>query len=118
MLSGVSYKASADFSFLIAIPIMCAASGYELLDSYKYFTSDTIWDFAIGFVISFIVAYVVVILFMKLIQRSDRRTLRSTGLSSQLFSGCLLCVNLQKLGTGKDVTVHHKFLAGSLKATV
>ncbi|QSF46587.1 undecaprenyl-diphosphate phosphatase [Paenibacillus tianjinensis] len=69
MLSGVSYKASADFSFLIAIPIMCAASGYELLDSYKYFTSDTIMDFAIGFVISFVVAYVVVILFMKLIQK-------------------------------------------------
>jgi undecaprenyl-diphosphatase len=69
MLSGVSYKASADFSFLIAIPIMCAASGYELLDSYKYFTSDTIWDFAIGFVISFVVAYFVVILFMKLIQK-------------------------------------------------
>lgn len=69
MLSGVSYKASADFSFLIAIPIMCAASGYELLDSYKYFTSETIWDFAIGFVISFVVAYAVVILFMRLIQR-------------------------------------------------
>lgn len=69
MLSGVSYKASADFSFLIAIPIMCAASGYELLDSYKYFTSDTIMDFAIGFVISFVVAYVVVILFMRLIQK-------------------------------------------------
>lgn len=69
MLSGVSYKASADFSFLIAIPIMCAASGYELLDSYKYFTSDTIWDFAIGFVISFVVAYFVVVLFMKLIQK-------------------------------------------------
>lgn len=69
MLSGVSYKASADFSFIIAIPIMCAASGYELLDSYKYFTSDTIWDFAIGFVISFVVAYVVVVLFMKMIQK-------------------------------------------------
>ncbi|WP_342565299.1 undecaprenyl-diphosphate phosphatase [Paenibacillus sp. FSL R7-0345] len=69
MLSGVSYKASADFSFLIAIPIMCAASGYELLDSYKYFTKDTIWDFAIGFVIAFVVAYVVVVLFMKLIQK-------------------------------------------------
>ncbi|KWX73124.1 Undecaprenyl-diphosphatase [compost metagenome] len=69
MLSGVSYKASADFSFLIAIPIMCAASGYELLDSYQYFTKDTIMDFAIGFVISFIVAYLVVVAFMKLIQK-------------------------------------------------
>ncbi|AIQ73355.1 MULTISPECIES: undecaprenyl-diphosphate phosphatase [Paenibacillus] len=69
MLSGVSYKASADFSFLIAIPIMCAASGYELLDSYKNFTSETIGYFVIGFLISFVVAYVVVILFMKLIQK-------------------------------------------------
>ncbi|OMD88519.1 undecaprenyl-diphosphate phosphatase [Paenibacillus odorifer] len=69
MLSGVSYKASADFSFLIAIPIMCAASGYEMLDSYKYFTSETIGYFVIGFLISFVVAYVVVILFMKLIQK-------------------------------------------------
>lgn len=69
MLSGVSYKASADFSFLIAIPIMCAASGYELLDSYRNFTNDTIWYFAIGFVISFVVSYVVVVLFMRMIQK-------------------------------------------------
>ncbi|OAB43227.1 undecaprenyl-diphosphate phosphatase [Paenibacillus glacialis] len=69
MLSGVSYKASADFSFLIAIPIMCAASGYELLDSYRYFNSDTIGYFAIGFFVAFVVAYLVVLAFMKLIQR-------------------------------------------------
>jgi undecaprenyl-diphosphatase len=69
MLSGVSYKASADFSFLIAIPIMCAASGYELLDSYKNFTSETMGYFVIGFLISFVVAYLVIILFMKWIQK-------------------------------------------------
>ncbi|MBT2287561.1 undecaprenyl-diphosphate phosphatase [Paenibacillus albidus] len=69
MLSGVSYKASADFSFLIAIPIMCAASGYELLDSYRDFTSDTIGFFVVGFLVSFVVAYAVVILFMKWIQK-------------------------------------------------
>lgn len=69
MLSGVSYKASADFSFLIAIPIMCAASGYELLDSYRDFTSETIGYFVIGFLISFVVAYLVVIIFMKMIQK-------------------------------------------------
>lgn len=69
MLSGVSYKASADFSFLIAIPIMCAASGYELLDSYRNFTTETIGYFVVGFIISFIVAYVVVVLFMRMIQK-------------------------------------------------
>ncbi|MEC0089390.1 undecaprenyl-diphosphate phosphatase [Paenibacillus macquariensis] len=69
MLSGVSYKASADFSFLIAIPIMCAASGYELLDSYQNFNSDTIGVFVIGFLVAFVVAYFVVLAFMKHIQR-------------------------------------------------
>lgn len=69
MLSGVSYKASADFSFIIAIPIMCAASGYELLDSYRYFTSETIGVFLAGFIVSFVVAYFVVLAFRKLIQK-------------------------------------------------
>ncbi|AYB42697.1 undecaprenyl-diphosphate phosphatase [Paenibacillus lautus] len=69
MLSGVSYRASADFSFIIAIPIMCAASGYELLDSYRYFTLDTVGVFLAGFIVSFVVAYFVVLAFMKLIQK-------------------------------------------------
>lgn len=69
MLSGASYKASADFSFLIAIPIMVAASGYEMLDSYQNLTKDTLGLFAIGFILAFVVAYVVVLAFMKLIQK-------------------------------------------------
>ncbi|MCK8489759.1 undecaprenyl-diphosphate phosphatase [Paenibacillus sp. MBLB2552] len=73
MLSGASYKAAADFSFLIAIPIMCAVSGYEMLDSYRYLTSDTIGYFLIGFVVAFVVAYVVVLAFLKLIQRVQLR---------------------------------------------
>ncbi|MNJ42540.1 Undecaprenyl-diphosphatase [compost metagenome] len=73
MLSGASYKASADFSFLIAIPIMCAVSGYEMLDSYRYFTPETMGYFAIGFIVSFIVAYIVVIAFLKLIQKIQLR---------------------------------------------
>ncbi|AWB44024.1 undecaprenyl-diphosphatase [Paenibacillus sp. CAA11] len=73
MISGTSYKAAADFSFLIAIPIMCAVSGYELLDSYKYLTSDTLFYFIVGFVVSFVVAYVVVLAFFKLIQKVQLR---------------------------------------------
>lgn len=69
MLSGVSYKASTDFSFLIAIPIMCAATGYELLESYRNFTSDVLGLFVTGFIVSFVVAYFVVLAFMKLIQK-------------------------------------------------
>ena len=73
MISGTSYKAAADFSFLIAIPIMVAVSGYELLDSYKELNSHTLLTFAIGFVIAFIVAYLVVVAFLKLIQKVKLR---------------------------------------------
>ncbi|EES71014.1 undecaprenyl-diphosphate phosphatase [Paenibacillus sp. MB22_1] len=73
MLSGASYKAAADFSFLIAIPIMCAVSAYEMLDSYRYLTSETIGYFLIGFVVAFVVAYVVVLAFLKLIQKVQLR---------------------------------------------
>lgn len=73
MLSGASYKAAADFSFLIAIPIMCAVSGYEMLDSFQYFNSDTMLIFLVGFIVAFVVAYVVVIAFLKLIQKIQLR---------------------------------------------
>lgn len=73
MLSGASYKASTDFSFIMAIPIMCAVTGYELLDSYRYITGQTAGIFLIGFIVAFIVAYVVVLIFLKFIQRIKLR---------------------------------------------
>lgn len=69
MLSGLSYRAASDFSFLIAIPIMCAVSGYEMLDSYRYLTSDSLGYFLLGFIVAFIVAYVVIVAFFKLIRK-------------------------------------------------
>ena len=38
MLVGLSRKASAEFSFLLAMPVMVAASGYDFLKHYKEFT--------------------------------------------------------------------------------
>lgn len=73
MLSGASYKAATDFSFIMAIPIMCAVTGYELLDSYRYITGQTAGIFLIGFIVAFIVAYVVVLIFLKFIQRIKLR---------------------------------------------
>lgn len=71
MLSGLSYRASADFSFFIAIPIMTAATGYELLDNLEQFRSGEI-DVAFlltGFIVSFLVAWVVVVAFLKVLQK-------------------------------------------------
>jgi len=71
MLGGASYRASADFSFFIAIPIMTVATGYELLSNLDDFRSGNIdLSFLLtGFVVSFLVAWVVVIGFLKALQK-------------------------------------------------
>ncbi|RAP75483.1 undecaprenyl-diphosphate phosphatase [Paenibacillus montanisoli] len=69
MLVGTSYKAAADFSFLMAIPIMMAATGYEMLESYKYIQGDNLMFFIVGFIVSFVVAWLVIVLFLKYIQK-------------------------------------------------
>jgi undecaprenyl-diphosphatase len=69
MLAGTSRAAAADYTFLMAIPIMSAATGYDLLKSYKSFTSDDILFFLVGFIVSFIVALLAVASFIKLVQR-------------------------------------------------
>jgi undecaprenyl-diphosphatase len=56
LLLGLNRKTIVDFSFLLAIPTMAAATGLDLLKSYDQFTSDDAMDLGIGFVVSFIVA--------------------------------------------------------------
>jgi undecaprenyl-diphosphatase len=71
MMTGVSRAASADFTFLMAIPIMTAATGYDFLKSYKdkIFVSADIPYLVIGFIVSFIVALLAVATFIKLVQK-------------------------------------------------
>lgn len=69
MLAGASRAASANFTFLIAIPVMFAATGYEMLKSYQYFTPDVLGFFTVGFAVSFVVALLAVISFIKLVSK-------------------------------------------------
>ncbi|BBI32395.1 undecaprenyl-diphosphate phosphatase [Cohnella abietis] len=71
MLGGVSYRASADFSFFIAIPIMTVATGYEVLSNIDQFRSGEIdLGFLLtGFIVSFFVAWLVVVVFLKALQK-------------------------------------------------
>ncbi|MBB6672343.1 undecaprenyl-diphosphate phosphatase [Cohnella nanjingensis] len=73
LLTGLSYRASADFSFFIAIPIMTAATGYELLGNIGNFRPEDIGFFATGFVVSFLVALLVVVVFLRWLQRIKLR---------------------------------------------
>lgn len=69
MLAGASRAASADFTFIIAIPVMCVATGYELLQSLDSFTKDDLSFFVVGFIVSFLVAILAVVTFIKLVQK-------------------------------------------------
>lgn len=68
MLVGLNRKASAEFSFLLAFPVMCAVTGYDLLKHYQDFTDANFLVLAIGFVVSFIVAYLTIKLFLKFLE--------------------------------------------------
>jgi undecaprenyl-diphosphatase len=60
MVLGLDRKAAAEFSFLVAVPVLCAASGYELLKMHDQLAFDDLINLAIGFGVSFIVALIAV----------------------------------------------------------
>ncbi len=64
-LAGVGYRAVADFSFFIAIPMMVAATGYDLMKSWDLLTMADLPFFAVGFVTAFVVAWLSVVTFLK-----------------------------------------------------
>ena len=69
MLTGLDRKTSMEFSFLLAIPVMAAVTGYDLLKHYQDFADANWGAFVIGFVTAFVVAYLTIKLFLAFIQR-------------------------------------------------
>lgn len=67
---GISRKAAADYSFIIAVPIMFIACIYDLLKSLNDLNSNDLLMIAIGFVVAFIVAYISVLWFLKFLNKS------------------------------------------------
>ncbi len=60
MLLGAKRKIAAEYSFIAAVPIMFAATGYDMFKSYKLFTMADIPFLAIGFIVSFLSAWAAV----------------------------------------------------------
>ncbi len=69
MLVGLNRKASAEFSFLLALPVMCATTGYDLVKHYHEFVGANFIVLAVGFITSFIVAYLTMKLFIEFLSR-------------------------------------------------
>lgn len=69
MLLNVDRRTAAEYSFLAAVPVMCAAVGYDLLKSWRLFESGDLAFLAVGFVVSFLSAIVAVKGFIGLVSR-------------------------------------------------
>lgn len=69
LIGGLSRPAAAEFSFLLAIPAMTAASGYSLLKSGGGMSGGQITLLLAGTLVSFIVAWAVIALFMGYIRK-------------------------------------------------
>lgn len=71
LLVGLSRQAAANYTFLIAVPLMFVACIYDLVKNLDYLSMDDLQVLAIGFVVSFVVAYWSVLWFLKFLHKYD-----------------------------------------------
>jgi len=69
MLLGLERKLAAEFSFLIAVPVMIAAVGYDLLRSMTFLEMSDLPVFTVGFLVSFVIAIIAIKFFLSLLVR-------------------------------------------------
>ncbi len=70
MLVGLDRRASAEFSFLLALPVMLAASGFDFVTHYQDFSGANLEILAVGFVTAFICAYFTMKIFIDFLNRN------------------------------------------------
>ncbi len=67
VFNGLDKKQATEFSFLLAVPTMFAATGYDLLKSELSFTNDQLIMFGIGLIVAFITAWIAVKAFLSFV---------------------------------------------------
>jgi len=89
LLVGLNRKASAEFSFLLALPVLAAAAGFDMLKHYKDFMDGNLLILLVGFITSFLVAYLTIKLFIRFL---DSFTFVGFGIYRILFGIILLWI--------------------------
>ena len=69
VFNGLNKKQATEFSFLLAVPTMFAASGYDLLKAPVNFSSIQITMLILGLIFAFVSAWFAVKLFLKLVEK-------------------------------------------------
>lgn len=70
LLLGIRRTAIVEFSFLLAVPTMLAATGLDILKSYDTFSGAALAPLAVGFLAAFAVALVVIRVFLRFVRSS------------------------------------------------
>ena len=69
LLIGIQHKPVAEFSFIIAVPVMFAAVAYDLLKSWRLLEVSDLGYFLCGFIIAFLVAWASIKCFLKILTK-------------------------------------------------
>jgi undecaprenyl-diphosphatase len=73
MLFGLSRQVATEFSFFLAIPIMFAATGYQVIKYRELFSMADVAPFAVGFLVSFVSALIAVKALIRYVAHHDFR---------------------------------------------
>ncbi|HUN70512.1 MAG TPA: undecaprenyl-diphosphate phosphatase [Burkholderiales bacterium] len=73
MLFGLSRPAATEFSFLLAVPTLCAAGGWDLWHNRALFSADDLGMFAVGLAAAFASAFVVIRWLIRYVASHDFR---------------------------------------------
>lgn len=71
LMMGFTREAAARYSFLLAIPAVLAAGGYQFLKSYQDLPLDLLWATVAATVVSFLVGYSVIAWLLKYLSRGS-----------------------------------------------
>jgi undecaprenyl-diphosphatase len=93
---GLSRRAAAEFSFFLAIPVMFAATGFDLFQSRDVLSAADAPVFAVGFLVSFLSAIVVVKAFLGFV---SRHSFRSFAWYRIAFGALLLLIYWNRAGS-------------------
>ncbi|WP_093291651.1 undecaprenyl-diphosphate phosphatase [Thermoactinomyces sp. DSM 45892] len=69
VLLGLGHRAAADFTFIMAVPVMFGASALSIVKHWDSFNMDVLPFFIVGFISAFIFALISIRFFLKLINK-------------------------------------------------
>lgn len=69
VLLGLDHRTAADFTFIMAVPIMAGASGLSLIKNWEDISMDHLSFYVVGFISAFVFALISIKFFLKLISR-------------------------------------------------